>query len=85
MKKSRLIYIFLILVGFVNLFPLWVIFKQAITPEKESLSWPPTFLPHELNLENIFMFFRTAEIIKATQTIYHDIEHPSHILLPVIP
>jgi putative CocE/NonD family hydrolase len=30
-------------------------------------------------------FGKSAEIIKATQTIYHDMEHPSHILLPVIP
>jgi hypothetical protein len=27
----------------------------------------------------------TAEIITADQTIYHDFEHPSHIILPVIP
>ncbi|MDT8300072.1 MAG: CocE/NonD family hydrolase [Sedimentisphaerales bacterium] len=30
-------------------------------------------------------FGKSAEIIKATQTIYHDLEHTSHILLPVIP
>ncbi len=30
-------------------------------------------------------FGASAELIKATQTIYHDAEHPSHILLPVIP
>ena len=30
-------------------------------------------------------FGKNAEIIKATQTIYHDKEHPSYILLPVIP
>ena len=27
----------------------------------------------------------TAEMKKARQTIYHDAEHPSHIVLPVIP
>ena len=26
-----------------------------------------------------------TKLIKATQTTYHDVEHPSHILLPVIP
>ena len=26
-----------------------------------------------------------TKLIKATQTIYHEVEHPSHILLPVIP
>ncbi|SEN38220.1 hypothetical protein SAMN05192533_11264 [Mesobacillus persicus] len=27
----------------------------------------------------------TVEMVKATQTIYHDSQHPSHVLLPVIP
>ncbi|MBW7990099.1 MAG: CocE/NonD family hydrolase [Planctomycetes bacterium] len=30
-------------------------------------------------------FGKSAKIKKASQTIYHDMEHPSHILLPVIP
>jgi putative CocE/NonD family hydrolase len=30
-------------------------------------------------------FGKSAELIKAKQTIYHDVKHPSHILLPVIP
>ncbi len=30
-------------------------------------------------------FGKNAEIIKASQTIYHDKKYPSHILLPVIP
>ena len=30
-------------------------------------------------------FGKSAEIIKARQSIYHDIKRPSHILLPVIP
>lgn len=30
-------------------------------------------------------FGADAELMKATQTIYHDAEHPSHIVLPVIP
>jgi len=30
-------------------------------------------------------FGKSAVITKATQTVYHDIKHPSHILLPVIP
>ena len=30
-------------------------------------------------------FARDAEVIPATQKIYHDAEHPSHILLPVVP
>jgi putative CocE/NonD family hydrolase len=30
-------------------------------------------------------FGKSAELLKATQSVYHDIQHPSHILLPVIP
>ncbi len=30
-------------------------------------------------------FGADAELKKANQTVYHDAEHPSHILLPVIP
>ncbi len=30
-------------------------------------------------------FGADAELKKATQTVYHDLEHPSHILLPIIP
>jgi hypothetical protein len=30
-------------------------------------------------------FGKTAQIKKAAQTVYHDSQHPSHILLPVIP
>jgi len=29
--------------------------------------------------------YTSTEMVKATQTIYHDRQHPSHILLPVIP
>lgn len=35
------------------------------------------------NTGNIFA--QDAELISATQKIYHDAEHPSHILLPIIP
>jgi multiple sugar transport system permease protein len=34
------------------LLPLYLIAKQALTPERESFAWPPTWLPHELTLEN---------------------------------
>jgi len=65
MRKIRFGLILLILLGIINIFPLWIIFKQAITSEKESLLWPPTFLPHSVNFENIFMFFKTGETLKA--------------------
>ena len=37
------------------------------------------------NLNTGNPFAQDAELIPATQKIYHDAEHPSHILLPVIP
>jgi len=30
-------------------------------------------------------FGTDAETVKATQTVYHDTKHPSHITLPIIP
>lgn len=35
-----------------NLVPLWLVVKQAVTPEGESFAWPPTWMPHELTLAN---------------------------------
>jgi putative CocE/NonD family hydrolase len=37
------------------------------------------------NTNTGYTFAQDAEVISATQTIYHDADHPSHILLPVIP
>jgi multiple sugar transport system permease protein len=36
----------------VDLAPLALVLKQAVTPERESFAWPPTWLPHALTLEN---------------------------------
>jgi multiple sugar transport system permease protein len=35
-----------------DLVPLGLVAKQAMTPERESLSWPPTWFPHTPTLEN---------------------------------
>jgi multiple sugar transport system permease protein len=35
-----------------NLVPLALIVKQAVTPERESFLWPPTWLPHTLTADN---------------------------------
>jgi multiple sugar transport system permease protein len=40
------------LVAVANLVPLALIVKQAVTPERESFLWPPTWLPHTLTTEN---------------------------------
>jgi len=35
-----------------DLLPLALIVKQALTPERESFAWPPTWVPHALTTEN---------------------------------
>lgn len=39
-------------VAAIELLPLALIVKQAITPESESFAWPPTWLPRAVTLEN---------------------------------
>ncbi len=43
-------------VAVADLLPVWLVLKQAFTPERETLAWPPTWVPHEPTLEN----FRAA-------------------------
>ena len=49
-------------VAAVDLVPLALIFKQAVTPERESFAWPPTWLPRELTLENFRALDHTIEL-----------------------
>lgn len=37
----------------VNLLPVWLLVKQALTPEAESFAWPPTWWPRTLTLANL--------------------------------
>jgi ABC-type glycerol-3-phosphate transport system permease component len=46
----------------INLVPLALLLKQAVTSERESFSWPPTWLPHELTLENFRLLRTTIEL-----------------------
>src|SRR5262245_32353684 len=46
----------------VDLLPLWIILKQAVTPERESVAWPPTWLPQHLTLENFAAVSATDEL-----------------------
>jgi multiple sugar transport system permease protein len=41
--------------------PLWLILKQAVTPDRESFAWPPTWTPHELTVENFRALATTSE------------------------
>src|SRR5205807_3714682 len=35
-----------------DLLPLALVLKQAVTPERESFAWPPTWFPHAFTAEN---------------------------------
>jgi len=53
MKRGKTLLVALgVVVAAVDLLPLALILKQAFTPDKESFAWPPTWLPHQLTLEN---------------------------------
>jgi multiple sugar transport system permease protein len=41
-----------VLVGLLDLAPLALVVKQAVTPERESFAWPPTWLPQAPTLAN---------------------------------
>jgi multiple sugar transport system permease protein len=43
----------LIALGALNLLPVWLIVKEAVTPERESFAWPPTWLPAQPTVENL--------------------------------
>jgi len=47
-------------IAIANLLPLWLVAKQAFTPERESYAWPPTWWPASLTLEN---FAGAADVV----------------------
>lgn len=52
MRASRVALGAALVVAAADLLPLALVLKQAVTPERESLAWPPTWIPHTLTLEN---------------------------------
>ena len=44
------------------LLPLWLIVKQAVTPDRESFAWPPTLVPHEPTLASFAVLAGTTEL-----------------------
>ena len=52
----RLLIVLAAAIAVLDLAPLALILKQAVTPERESFAWPPTWLPHAPTLDN----FRTV-------------------------
>jgi multiple sugar transport system permease protein len=51
-----------VLLAAVNLLPLALVLKQAVTPERESFAWPPTWVPHDPTLENLRALGATIEL-----------------------
>lgn len=49
-------------VALLALLPLWLLVKQAITPDRESFAWPPTLLPHAVTLENLAALGSSREL-----------------------
>jgi len=45
--------------------PVYLIIKQALTPELESLAWPPIWLPHRLTLAHLRAVFAVRELRSA--------------------
>lgn len=53
---------FVLAVGTLNLLPVWLIAKQAVTPERESFAWPPTWWPQQPTLENLLALGGSVEL-----------------------
>jgi ABC-type glycerol-3-phosphate transport system permease component len=45
------------------LLPLLLIVKQALTPDRESFAWPPTFVPRTVTLENFAGLWSSLEYV----------------------
>lgn len=65
---------------------LWVTSNAFLPGHKIRVEISSSNFPRfDRNLNTSEPFGAGTKLAKATQTIYHDAEHPSHILLPVIP
>ena len=65
---------------------LWVTSNVFLAGHKMRVEISSSNFPRfDRNLNTSEPFGTGTELIKATQTVYHDMERPSHILLPVIP
>lgn|ERR1700687_3304577 len=62
MKRRVFLMAAVLLLAAFDLLPLLLILKQAFTPERETFAWPPTWLPHEVTLENFVAMRSTVEL-----------------------
>lgn len=45
--------------------PLYLVVKQALTPERESLAWPPSWFPAKLTAIHFASVFKVSELLSA--------------------
>lgn len=60
--KRRLLLAVAIGIALADLVPLGLIVKQAVTTERESFAWPPTWLPQSLTAANFREVFAAVEL-----------------------
>ena len=56
-------WISIVLLCLINLVPIWLLFKQAFTPDIESLAWPPRFFLRQITLENFKLFVEGGDVL----------------------
>ncbi len=65
-RRGRLLILLgAVLLVAVNTAPIALVIKQAITPEAESLAWPPTWWPHHLTSANLSEIWFAGETRRA--------------------
>lgn len=62
MTRTRIRLALAMAIAAVNLVPVLLLLKQAVTPDRESLRWPPTWVPHEPTVDNFRQVAATVEL-----------------------
>jgi len=63
--------------------PLYLLIKQAITPELQSFAWPPLWLPHSLTSAHFGAVFAVGELRAAILRSIWAVSY-THLTLPTI-
>ena len=63
MKRNVLLAVALVLLVAVNVAPLYLLVKQAFTPERESVQWPLSFVPKTLTLVHLKQIISSANLL----------------------
>jgi trehalose transport system permease protein len=63
MKRTALLAVTLIVLVAINVVPVYLLVKQAFTPERESVQWPLSFLPATLTLAHLKEITSSANLL----------------------